>query len=318
VRPFGRTTPQDIYSEMAAVETIRAGRDHKNLIKFIRHGQLESFYYFDMEFCDFNLEDYIYDRTELSVIESIRMTFCLLLDSRDWDPQTAQGLPYGVRIFEQITKGLKHLHEMDLTHRDVKPRNSTIFNIVTDIQVLFSMADGHWKIADFGITKYGLEHSELITIHAKGTACYRAPELLRKSATYTHKVDKWALGCILHELLVGHMAFRDDYDAQRYTNDSFDFSDLQLPVNQRTKYLLLALVKSLLNVDWWKRPSTQDILNLLSEIDRPGGTNVRLYNCSHAPASRRPTPAEGIFVAIAGMSQICTLGVGMLQRVSRL
>lgn len=49
------------------------------------------------------------------------------------------------------------------------------------------------------------------TLNCRGTGGYRAPELLVITPAFTKKVDIWALGCILYELLMSQKAFTDDW-----------------------------------------------------------------------------------------------------------
>jgi serine/threonine protein kinase len=68
-----------------------------------------------------------------------------------------------------------------------------------------------WKVADFGLTSQGTSQSLHYTEFARGTSGYRAPELLlQDTAVYNNKVDIWALGCILFELVVGTKPFTTD------------------------------------------------------------------------------------------------------------
>ena len=71
----------------------------------------------------------------------------------------------------------------------------------TETLVLYSSKSNVWKIADFGITTEGTSGRALTTVASRGTASYRAPELLDASkSTYTRQVDIWALGCIFYDL----------------------------------------------------------------------------------------------------------------------
>jgi len=66
-------------------------------------------------------------------------------------------------------------------------------------------------VADFGLTSEGTSKSPHHTEFARGTPGYRAPELLQEGeAVYTNKVDIWALGCILYQLVVGIKPFASD------------------------------------------------------------------------------------------------------------
>src|SRR5277367_2905440 len=73
----------------------------------------------------------------------------------------------------------------------------------------------NWKIADFGLTSEATSRAHT-TRYARGTPCYRAPELLREGL-YTNKVDIFAMGCILFELVGGRKPFRGDFDVETYS-----------------------------------------------------------------------------------------------------
>jgi hypothetical protein len=59
MRPFGLLSKQDILNEARAIDKL-SKYEQRNIVKFLRHGWLGSTYYFlDMELCDFSLEDFI-------------------------------------------------------------------------------------------------------------------------------------------------------------------------------------------------------------------------------------------------------------------
>lgn len=70
-----------------------------------------------------------------------------------------------------------------------------------------------WKIADFGLAAEGSSNWAFSTTQSRGTTGYRAPELLQESHfKCTNKVDIWAFGCIIHDVIFLHKAFLDDFD----------------------------------------------------------------------------------------------------------
>jgi len=123
--------------------------------------------------------------------------------------------------------------------------------------VLFSAKDKIWKIADFGITVEGTSNL-LTTTYARGTSCYRAPELLSDIPRYTTKVDIWGVGCILFEMMTGQKAFSGDWSVQQFAH-----SHMPLNVPQRSFGLdnqkLVDLVVFILDVDWYQRPEVRQI-----------------------------------------------------------
>ena len=105
-----------------------------------------------------------------------------------------------IAIGMQIADALDAAHAHGIVHRDIKPGNILI------------TSRGHIKVADFGVaTRTAIPDAETVerlTISGRvvGTPAYMAPELLRGAAADARS-DLWALGVVLHELLVGHPAY---------------------------------------------------------------------------------------------------------------
>src|SRR5271155_1185334 len=92
------------------------------------------------------------------------------------------------------------------------------------ILVLYSNKFRLWKIVDFGIMSHGTSDHAIPTHASRGTGGYRAPELVADVGHFTNKVDIWAFGCILFELITGTKAFLNDWAVREYyqTNSSKD------------------------------------------------------------------------------------------------
>jgi len=96
---------------------------------------------------------------------------------------------------------------------------------------LYSHKSHAWKITDFGLTSIveGRSSVALQTRYARGTPCYRAPELI-ENQEFTYKVDIWAVGCILYELTFRKKAFEGDWAVLRYSQENrFEGKLLPLP-----------------------------------------------------------------------------------------
>ncbi|CAF2692597.1 unnamed protein product [Rotaria sp. Silwood2] len=96
-------------------------------------------------------------------------------------------------IVDQIINGIEYIHSKKLIHRDLKPSN-----------ILFSM-NNIVKIGDFGlVSAFGEDKIEKID-HTEnnefgGTILYMSPEQINRQS-YNQKVDIYAIGIILFELL---------------------------------------------------------------------------------------------------------------------
>ena len=96
------------------------------------------------------------------------------------------------RIFIQMTKGLKALHDLKILHRDLKSAN------------IFLFSDGSAKIGDLNVSKVahkGLGYTQT------GTPYYTSPEVWNDEP-YDSKSDIWSLACVLYEMLALHPPFR--------------------------------------------------------------------------------------------------------------
>jgi serine/threonine-protein kinase len=102
-----------------------------------------------------------------------------------------------VRLAREIADALDHAHARGIVHRDVKPENVLL-------------RDGHALVADFGIA-LALEQAggERITRTglALGTPQYMAPEQAAGERALDARVDVYALGVVLHEMLAGEPPF---------------------------------------------------------------------------------------------------------------
>ncbi|MEO6235875.1 MAG: protein kinase [Vicinamibacterales bacterium] len=123
-----------------------------------------------------------------------------------------------IPIALQIAEAIEAAHDLGIIHRDLKPSNIKL------------RADGQIKVLDFGLAKAllpadvgganagaALANSPTITSPFQmsqvgvilGTAAYMAPEQA-KGKPLDKRVDIWAFGCVLYELLTAQRAFRGD------------------------------------------------------------------------------------------------------------
>jgi hypothetical protein len=110
------------------------------------------------------------------------------------------------RIVDQIADALDAAHEQGLVHRDVKPAN---------ILVESRRRGEHVYLTDFGLSKSfeatgGLTSTGVVV----GTTNYMPPEQWT-GGRLDARVDVYSLGCVLFEMLTGHVPFERPEQAAR-------------------------------------------------------------------------------------------------------
>ena len=146
------------------------------------------------------------------------------------------------KVFIQLVKGLKALHDLRILHRDLKSANVFLFK------------NGNAKLGDLNVSKVakrGLGYTQT------GTPYYASPEIW-KDLPYDNKSDIWSLGCVLYEMITLHPPFiaknMDDLYKKvlsgdvsalpnKFSNDLYEVVCLLLKINQN------------------KRPNCNEILN---------------------------------------------------------
>ncbi|NIA30819.1 MAG: protein kinase, partial [Actinobacteria bacterium] len=148
---------------------VLAGLDHPNIIKVFDFGTYEHFFYISFEY---------FESSDLRKM----MQQGTLTDEQKLD------------LLVHILKGLDYSHQNKIVHRDLKPENILV------------NAEGHVKIADFGLAQ-GVNESGLTGKSSiVGTPGYMSPEQIL-GEKLTSQSDLFSLGVIAYELFTGENPF---------------------------------------------------------------------------------------------------------------
>ncbi|MBL8815817.1 MAG: serine/threonine protein kinase [Planctomyces sp.] len=101
-----------------------------------------------------------------------------------------------VHIAIICAEALRHAHDQNMVHRDIKPDN------------ILLTRKGVVKVADFGLAK-AMDEDVSMTQSGTGlgTPLYMAPEQARNAKHVDHRSDIYALGATLYHMLVGKLPF---------------------------------------------------------------------------------------------------------------
>uniref|UniRef100_A0A2R8MRY7 Serine/threonine-protein kinase ULK3 n=1 Tax=Callithrix jacchus TaxID=9483 RepID=A0A2R8MRY7_CALJA len=153
--------------------------------------------------------------TEIEILKGIQHPHIVQLKDFQWDSDniylimefcaggdlsrfihTCRILPEKVaRVFmQQLASALQFLHERNISHLDLKPRNI----------LLSSLEKPHLKLADFGFAQHMSPWDEKHVL--RGSPLYMAPEMVCQRQ-YDARVDLWSVGVILYEALFGQPPF---------------------------------------------------------------------------------------------------------------
>jgi serine/threonine-protein kinase len=165
-----------------------------------------------------------------------------------------------IAITVQIARGLYAAHNKGIIHRDLKPEN--IFVLSRDGQ------DDVVKIVDFGIAKDKASNRKLTQVGmVLGTPEYMSPEQATGQPT-DHRVDMYALGCILYEMLTGDVPFKAETSTRTLTAHVFE--PVVPPSARRPDLVIPPALEAVVMRTLQKKPTDRyaDLRELMVELDR--------------------------------------------------
>jgi serine/threonine protein kinase/formylglycine-generating enzyme required for sulfatase activity len=175
-----KVLPRRLAADASFIERFsREARDaaavsHPNIIQVLTVGQDKGFQFIAMEFVEGE-----------SLAEVLKRDGALPADR-------------ALELFRQVAAALAKAHAAGVVHRDIKPAN------------ILLTADGHAKLADFGLAKRTATDVTVTQTGAMmGTPLYFPPEAAR-SERFDARSDLYSLGATFYHLLAGKPPFAGD------------------------------------------------------------------------------------------------------------
>jgi hypothetical protein len=206
-------------------------------------------------------------------------TACELVEGEDFARLLASGRrPWrevlGVAV--QAARALKHAHNRNVLHRDLKPCH------------LMMAADGTLKILNFGLTRI-VPSPPMNTLPAIGSAAYIPPESA-SGKPLTRRSDFYSLGGVLYTLLTGRPPFAAASLVELMHKQCYTLPERPAMLVSDLPPELDEFVCGLLDKSPAKRPATAVVL--LEELERIRGKLERKGVQLEWPTKVTPDTAE--------------------------
>ena len=204
---------------------------HPNIVNIYDVGVADGDHYIVMEYVPGRtLKDRIRQEGHLSVSESLR-------------------------VAREIAEALAHAHANNLVHCDIKPHN------------ILMMADGHAKVADFGIARAVTESTMTYSGNVIGSVHYFSPEQA-KGTMITPKSDVYSLGVVLYEMLTGKLPFTGDNPVSIAVKHLQEESVPVRQIDPAIPPVVEAIVSKAMSKDPAMRPTSAELVQDISQAER--------------------------------------------------
>ena len=193
ILPPSKAANDEIVARFQREARLALQLQHPNLVRTLETGEERGLHFIVMEYLEGELlEEMLQRRKRLSPREAVRIVY-------------------------QALRGLEHLHEHAMVHRDLKPGNIMLLPPEVRGKGKAASQQPRVKILDIGLGLGLFEEEDVEGNEYKlttegtmlGTPDYLAPEQARDAHAVTIRADIYSLGCVLYLALTGQPPFPD-------------------------------------------------------------------------------------------------------------
>ncbi|XP_073237324.1 serine/threonine-protein kinase 17A-like [Porites lutea] len=197
---------------------------------------------------------------------------CIAYDTEE--PSSSRSEREVVYLLRQILEGVKHLHDQDFVHLDIKPNN---------ILLMTEHAYPEIKIIDFGLARKIKDGEQICLI--VGTPEYVAPEIVEFEPVGKPS-DIWSIGVVAYVMLTGLSPFAGEDKQETCYNVSLAALDFPEEYFKNISHTAQDFIKRLLQRD------ADDRLSVHECLSHPWLNTEELFQRSPVRKSRRSYGSE--------------------------
>lgn len=167
-----------------------------------------------------------------------------------------------ISLFLKICKAVKHCHDLNVVHLDIKPDN-----------ILYNYSHNKYsiKLADFG-SSIILNSPYDCIMSNHGTLQYTAPEILLSFPYSGKKADIWSLGIVFHVLLTQTWPYKSS-NSNCITSDIKQYN---IQICSEIPILLQFIIRSMISFNPNDRPNIDTVISMINNSKKQIRTFIEI------------------------------------------